>query len=92
MDFEGWQVVIKEYLLNSLVLCGKGDIKLVIIGDYFGVFCYGMKCFFEEGCFLVWLLYLNVICVLNFFCVNDIVYMVMEYEYGCMLQEFIQKY
>ena len=33
----------------------------------------------------------NVVRVLNFFRANDTVYMVMEYEHGCTLQELIQK-
>ncbi len=50
-----------------------------------------MKCFFEEGRALAKLSHPNVIRVLNFFRANDTVYMVMEYEHGRTLQEFIQK-
>jgi serine/threonine protein kinase len=51
-----------------------------------------MKCFFEEGRALAGLSHPNVIRVLNFFRANDTVYMVMEYEHGHTLQEFIQKH
>jgi len=91
-DAEGKLVAIKEYLPNSLALRGKGEIKPLITGDHLGAFRYGMKCFFEEGRALARLSHPNVIRVLNFFRANDTVYMVMEYEQGRTLQEFIQKH
>jgi serine/threonine protein kinase len=91
-DPEGRQVAIKEYLPNSLALRGKGDVKPVITSEHLGAFRYGMKCFFEEGRSLARLSHPNVIRVLNFFRSNDTVYMVMEYEHGRTLQEFIQKH
>ena len=90
-DPEGRQVAIKEYLPNSLALRARGEIKPVITSDHLGAFRYGMKCFFEEGRALARLSHPNVIRVLNFFRANDTVYMVMEYEHGRTLQEFIQK-
>jgi len=50
-----------------------------------------MKCFFEEGRALAKLSHPNVIRVLNFFRANETVYMVMEYESGQTLQEYIHK-
>jgi len=91
-DPQGNQVAIKEYLPNSLALRTRGDIKPVISADHLGAFRYGMKCFFEEGRALARLSHPNVIRVLNFFRANDTVYMVMEYEHGRTLQEFIQKH
>lgn len=91
-DAEGKQVAIKEYLPNSLALRGEGDIKPKISNDHLGAFRYGMKCFFEEGRALAKLSHPNVIRVLNFFRANDTVYMVMEYERGRTLQEFIIKH
>ena len=91
-DGEGRQVAIKEYLPNSLALRGEGEIKPQISADHLGAFRYGMKCFFEEGRALARLSHPNVIRVLNFFRANDTVYMVMEYERGRTLQEFIQKH
>jgi serine/threonine protein kinase len=91
-DPDGRQVAIKEYLPNSLALRGKGEIAPVITADHQGAFRYGMKCFFEEGRSLAKLSHPNVIRVLNFFRANDTVYMVMEYEHGRTLQEFIQKH
>ena len=91
-DPEGRQVAIKEYLPNSLALRSKGEINPVITSEHLGAFRYGMKCFFEEGRALARLSHPNVIRVLNFFRANDTVYMVMEYEHGRTLQEFIQKH
>jgi serine/threonine protein kinase len=91
-DADGTQVVIKEYLPNSLALRGKGETKPAIPADHQAAFRYGMKCFFEEGRALAKLSHPNVIRVLNFFRANDTVYMVMDYEHGRTLQEFIQKH
>ena len=90
-DKEGKFVAIKEYLPNSLALRGENEIKPLICEEHMPAFRYGMKCFFEEGRSLARLSHPNVIRVLNFFRANDTVYMVMDYERGCTLQEFIQK-
>jgi serine/threonine protein kinase len=91
-DAAGQQVAIKEYLPNSLALRTSGEINPVISAEHLGAFRYGMKCFFEEGRALARLSHPNVIRVLNFFRANETVYMVMEYEHGRTLQEFIQKH
>jgi len=91
-DTAGRQVAIKEYLPNSLALRTSGDVFPVISAENLGAFRYGMKCFFEEGRALARLSHPNVIRVLNFFRANETVYMVMEYEHGRTLQEFIQKH
>jgi serine/threonine protein kinase len=51
-----------------------------------------MKCFFEEGRALAKLNHPNVVRVLNFFRANETVYMVMQYERGRTLQDYIQKH
>jgi serine/threonine protein kinase len=89
---DGVQVAIKEYLPNSLALRNAGQIMPVISAEHLGAFRYGMKCFFEEGRALAKLSHPNVIRVLNFFRANETVYMVMEYEHGRTLQEYIQKH
>ncbi len=91
-DANGKQVAIKEYLPNSLALRSAGEIKPVITAEHQAAFRYGMKCFFEEGRSLARMSHPNVIRVINFFRANDTVYMVMEYERGRTLQEFIQKH
>ncbi len=91
-DAGGRQVAIKEYLPNSLALRGEGETRPNIDAEHLGAFRYGMKCFFEEGRSLARLSHPNVIRVLNFFRANDTVYMVMPYEEGRTLQEYIQKH
>ncbi len=91
VDGEGQRVAIKEYLPNSLALRGEGEITPKISAEHAGAFRYGMKCFFEEGRALAKLSHPNVVRVLNFFRANDTVYMVMEYEEGWTLQEYIQR-
>lgn len=91
-DPAGKQVAIKEYLPNSLALRAAGETRPLITEEHLGAFRYGMKCFFEEGRALARLSHPNVIRVLNFFRANDTVYMVMHYEHGRTLQEFIHKH
>ncbi len=91
-DAAGVDVAIKEYLPNSLALRTEGQTCPVIAPEHLGAFRYGMKCFFEEGRALAKLSHPNVVRVLNFFRANDTVYMVMEYEHGRTLQEFIIKH
>lgn len=81
-------VAIKEYLPVSIasriddatVLPNSANIKL---------FKHGLKCFFDEGLALAKIDHKNIIRVLNFFRANDTVYMVMQYERGKSLQEYI---
>jgi serine/threonine protein kinase len=91
-DEDGVPVVIKEYLPNSLALRAEGQATPVITDDHLAAFRHGMKCFFEEGRALALLNHPNVVRVLNFFRANETVYMVMQYENGCTLQEYIQKH
>jgi len=91
-DAAGVDVAIKEYLPNSLALRTEGQTCPVISPEHLGAFRYGMKCFFEEGRALAKLSHPNVVRVLNFFRANETVYMVMEYEHGRTLQEFIIKH
>ncbi|GAB4436684.1 MAG: hypothetical protein OHK0026_01780 [Rhodocyclaceae bacterium] len=91
-DAEGNPVAIKEYLPASLALRHEGDILPTVKPEKRAMFAYGMKCFFEEGSALAKLRHPNVVRVLNFFRANDTVYMVMGYERGTTLQEFIRRH
>jgi len=91
-DAAGKPVAIKEYLPNSLALRTEGNTKPNIAAEHLGAFRYGMKCFFEEGRALARLSHPNVVRVLNFFRANETVYMVMAYEHGRTLQDFIIKH
>ncbi|MBI4754102.1 MAG: serine/threonine protein kinase [Betaproteobacteria bacterium] len=90
-DESGNLVVIKEYLPNSLALRRDGKILPSIAEEHKAAFRHGMRCFFEEGKALAGLSHPNVVRVLNFFRANETVYMVMQYERGRTLQEYVQK-
>lgn len=91
-DKDDNEVVIKEYLPNSLALREEGEILPAIKPENQAMFKYGMKCFFEEGKALANLQHPNLVRVLNFFRANDTVYMVMQYERGTTLQDYIRKH
>ena len=91
-DATGKPVAIKEYLPKSLALRKEGEITPHIASQHQAAFRYGMKCFFEEGRSLAKLMHPNVVRVLNFFRTNGTVYMVMEFEKGRTLNEYIQKH
>ena len=91
LDAEGAKVAIKEYLPNALALRTTGAVAPDITEEHQAAFNYGMKCFFEEGRSLAGLNHPNVVQVLNFFRANQTVYMVMRYEEGCTLQEFMHR-
>ncbi|MDX9718483.1 MAG: serine/threonine-protein kinase [Thauera sp.] len=91
-DSEGTPVAIKEYLPNSLALRKEGETEPQVPEEHRAAFRYGMKCFFEEGRALAKLMHPNVVRVLNFFRANGTVYMVMQFERGRTLHEYIQKH
>lgn len=91
-DPDGVPVAIKEYLPNSLALRKEGEIQPLVPAEHEATFRYGMKCFFEEGRSLARLMHPNVVRVLNFFRANGTVYMVMRFERGRTLYDFVQKH
>lgn len=88
-DENGTPVAIKEYLPSALVLRESGTVVQATSADNLNVFRYGMKCFFEEGLALARISHPNVVRVTNFFRANETVYMVMHYERGRTLQDYI---
>lgn len=91
LDAAGTPVAIKEYLPNSLALRSVGEVAPQISEENLPAFRYGMRCFFEEGRALAKLQHPNVVRVLNFFRANETVYMVMQYERGRTLHDFMHK-
>lgn len=87
-DAEQKTVAIKEYLPTSLALRTEGA-HIEISPEAIGNFRHGLKCFFEEGRALANIDHKNIVRVLNFFRANDTVYMVMHYERGKSLQDYI---
>jgi serine/threonine protein kinase len=82
-------VAIKEYLPIALALRTDGEKVKVNSAESSASFGHGLKCFFEEGRTLANINHKNIVRVINFFRANETVYMVMQYERGRSLQEFI---
>jgi len=88
-DEAGNAVAIKEYLPGSLALRQPGELAPTIAPENLATFRIGLKCFFEEGRALARIDHPNVVSVINFFRAHETVYMVMAYESGRSLQEYI---
>ncbi|MEO8418279.1 MAG: serine/threonine-protein kinase [Methylophilaceae bacterium] len=82
-------VAIKEYLPTALALRTQGVQVQASSAEATASFRHGLKCFFEEGRALANIDHKNIVRVLNFFRANDTVYMVMQYENGKSLLEYI---
>lgn len=82
-------VAIKEFMPNGLALRNTGaTVQLDQHGDS-AAFKHGLKSFFDEGLALAKIDHKNIVRVLNFFRANNTVYMVMKYERGKSLQDYI---
>jgi hypothetical protein len=88
-DPHGARVAIKEYLPTGLAHRVEGHLVAASSPDNVMNFRHGLKSFFEEGRALANIDHNNIVRVLNFFRANDTVYMVMQYERGKSLQEYI---
>jgi serine/threonine protein kinase len=82
-------VAIKEYMPTGLALREEGATVMLSSDDDNATFKHGLKCFFEEGLALAKIDHKNIVRVINFFRENNTVYMVMEYERGKSLQNYI---
>lgn len=81
-------VAIKEYLPTSIAL-RSGGATVMPNPDDAALFRHGLKCFFDEGLSLAKIDHRNIVRVINFFRANETVYMVMQYEQGKSLQDYI---
>lgn len=86
------KVVIKEYMPSKLA--ARDDSKQVIATreSYIERFAHGRRLFFQEAGTLTTLKHPNIVNVINFFRANGTVYMVMDYEEGVNLQNYILKH
>jgi serine/threonine protein kinase len=88
-------VAIKEYLPATLALRTNGakhpQVAAQVPHDDLAKFRAGMKCFFEEAAALANLEHPNLVRVLDFFRANDTVYLVMRYERGRALHDYIKE-
>ncbi|MBA3695458.1 MAG: serine/threonine protein kinase [Methylotenera sp.] len=81
-------VAIKEYLPTSIAVRTVGYTVQPNTDDV-ALFRHGLKCFFDEGLSLAKIEHKNIVRVINFFRANETVYMVMQYERGKSLQDYI---
>lgn len=87
---DGTPVVIKEYLPASLAHRDGDNPTPIVAPEYRGAFNRGMRSFFEEAKILVRLNHPNLVRVLNFFRANGTAYLVMGYEAGRSLREYLR--
>lgn len=87
-DAQKTTVAIKEYMPVTLAE-RDGDTHIRSNGKNEAAYKHGMKCFFEEGLALANIEHKNIVRVKNFFRANSTVYMVMKYERGKSLQDYI---
>ena len=90
-DAHGHSVAIKEYLPSSLARRPEGEHKPYVAAEQMELYRIGLKYFFDEGRVLASIHHPNVVSVLNFFRANDTVYMVMAYEHGQTLHDYIEQ-
>lgn len=88
-DSEDNTVAIKEYMPTGLALREEGSTVILGSEEDSKLFKHGLKCFFEEGLTLAKIDHENIVRVTNFFRENNTVYMVMQYERGKSLQDYI---
>lgn len=86
----GERFAIKEYLPHMLAARGEDFDVIIKAPECQENFNHGLKYFVEEGRALAKIDHDNIVRVTNFFRGNHTVYMVMRYERGISLQDYIQ--
>lgn len=91
-DNDNNKVVIKEYMPSRIAT--RSEKNEVIPNSDLNTerFAHGRRLFFQEASTLVNLKHHNIVNVINFFRANGTVYMVMDYEEGVNLQNYIKKH
>ncbi|VAX13427.1 Serine/threonine protein kinase [hydrothermal vent metagenome] len=91
-DQQAKQVVIKEYMPSRIA--SRDDSHTVVANkeSYADRFAHGQRLFFQEAGALGNLKHPNIVNVINFFRANGTVYMVMEYQEGYNLQNYILRH
>jgi serine/threonine protein kinase len=85
-------VVLKEYLPRKLAHRTWGNRVVPHDESTQGLYLKGRKLFLEEARVLSKLKHPNIVEVQNFFQANDTVYLVMTYEYGKILSDYIHDF
>jgi len=87
------QVVIKEYMPRKLAVRDEDGCSIHTRDEKSGEsFAQGRRLFFQEASTLAKLNHPNIVNVISFFRANGTVYMVMKYEKGLNLQEYIRRH
>jgi serine/threonine protein kinase len=90
------KVVIKEFIPRKLAIRASDGVTVQTRGNISEKeqeqFNHGRKLFFQEANFLSTLKHPNIVNVVNFFRENGTVYMVMAYEKGITLQDYIYRH
>ncbi|MDH5784110.1 MAG: serine/threonine protein kinase [Chromatiales bacterium] len=93
VDKAGEQVVLKEYMPRKLAFRGEDGHTIHTNDDKAAEqFAHGRRLFFQEANTLSGLKHPNIVNVINFFRANSTVYMVMEFQKGVNLQEYIKRH
>jgi serine/threonine protein kinase len=91
LDDAGTRYAIKEYLPAGIAQrVGDGPVP-VVPAEMRQAFNHGLKSFFEEARLLARINHPSVVRVLNFFRANETAYLVMPYESGMSLQQYLRK-
>ncbi|MEW6647612.1 MAG: serine/threonine-protein kinase [Pseudomonadota bacterium] len=90
----GTQVAIKEYMPRKLAFRGEDGVSVHTLPDSENGdnFAHGRRMFFQEASTLANIKHPNIVNVINFFRANGTVYMVMAYEKGINLQDYIKRH
>ncbi len=85
------QVIIKEYLPKNLATRGDTMRVRVASKEQQDAFNNGRKLFYQEAKALATLKHPNIVNVRNFFLANDTAYLIMDYEHGKNLGQYIKR-
>lgn len=88
----GEQVVIKEYMPTKLAMRTSNMAISALNSTCDERFAHGRRLFFQEAKTLSSLKHPNIVNVINFFRANGTIYIVMEYEEGVNLQNYIKRH
>ena len=90
-DAAGTSVAIKEYLPTHLAQRPADNPVPVIAAEQLARFNKGMRSFIEEARLLAHIHHPNVVEVLDFAKANNTAYVVMRYEHGHSLDEYLRR-
>jgi serine/threonine protein kinase len=88
----GHKVVIKEYLPSNQAKRAEDESVQSLSAETVSTFRQGMKRFFDEAATLAKINHPNIVRVTDFFRENNTVYMVMAYEEGKDLRDYIKRH